>query len=65
MALRWDADANADRSICWGELLDDVALRQSLGERARKVVLENQGATARTVDRLIDILDRTRPTPGS
>ncbi len=47
------------------ELLDDVALRQSLGERARKVVLENQGATGRTVDRLIDILDRTRPPPRS
>jgi len=25
VALRWDADANVDRSICWGELLDDVA----------------------------------------
>ena len=47
------------------ELLNDVALRRSLADRARKVVLENQGATARTVDRLIDILDRTRPTPPS
>ena len=48
-----------------GELLADAALRQTLAERARKVVLENQGATGRTADRLIDLLDRTPKAPPS
>ncbi len=47
------------------ELLEDAAVRRSLATRARQVVLENQGATGRTADRLIDILDRTRPPPPS
>ncbi len=38
-------------------LLLDRAEAQRLSARARQVVIENQGATKRTVDRLVDLLD--------
>lgn len=43
-------------------LLGDSRLSKGLAERARMVVEQNQGATKRTVDRLIDILDQCRPS---
>lgn len=39
-----------------GSLLDDAEARKALGERARRVVIDNQGATKRTVDALVRIL---------
>lgn len=38
-------------------LLGDRAISQGLGSRAREVVIENQGATDRTVDALLGILE--------
>lgn len=39
-----------------GELLADAPARQRMGADARKVVLQNQGATKRTVDRLVRLM---------
>ena len=39
------------------ELLADPARRATLGENARRIVLENQGATARTADMIVQKLD--------
>jgi len=37
-------------------LLCDVERREQMGQRARQIVLDNQGATARTVERLKRLL---------
>ena len=42
------------------ELLGNRALAEGLGSRARQVVRQNQGATGRTVARLVQLLERTR-----
>lgn len=42
------------------ELLSDAARRNKMGERARDVVLRNQGATQRTVSRLVDLFHEAR-----
>jgi len=41
-------------------LLSDASTRATMGARARDVVVSNQGATQRTVDRLLGILRRRR-----
>ncbi len=51
------ADSIEDLSRKLGDILADPELRQGMGERARKVVRENQGATARTVKRLSELLN--------
>lgn len=43
----------------WEELLGDVAGARAMGERARRVVEANRGATARTAEVLDGILDGT------
>ena len=42
-----------------GALLADDARRAELGARAREVIAQNQGATARTFERVLSLLDRT------
>ena len=39
-----------------GAILQDASYAQSLGSRAREVVLNNQGATGRTANRLADLM---------
>lgn len=48
-----DAAALAD---CVGALVADAAQATALGARAREVVLAHQGATQRTLDRLVDLM---------
>lgn len=50
------ADSVEDLSRKLGDMLADPELRRGMGERARKVVRDNQGATARTVQRLSKLL---------
>ena len=38
------------------ELLQDPELRESYGARARRVIEQNQGATARTLDLVDDLI---------
>jgi len=40
-----------------GGLLADAGRRETMGEQARSVVIDNQGATERTVDALVRVLD--------
>ena len=40
-------------------ILDDPSLAQSLGSRARETVIRNRGATGRTADRLVRLLEPT------
>ena len=42
-----------------GTILQDHALADGLGSRARRVVIQNQGATKRTADRLVHLLEST------
>jgi 3-deoxy-D-manno-octulosonic-acid transferase len=55
-AIREIASAS-ELSDAVGGLLVDAGMRASMGKRARDVVIENQGATERTVDALVRILD--------
>jgi len=41
-----------------GDLIADQKAARQQGIRARKVVLDNQGATDRTADRLVGLLTR-------
>ena len=45
-----------------GAILSDRASAKRMGERARAVVLKNQGATKRTVDRLASLMANERST---
>jgi 3-deoxy-D-manno-octulosonic-acid transferase len=49
-----NADELAAAALAW---LGDPAELRRVGERARQVVLANRGATARTVDALLELLD--------
>ncbi len=42
-------------------LLSDKVARETMGQQARRVVLDNQGATARTVDALVRVLESSTP----
>jgi 3-deoxy-D-manno-octulosonic-acid transferase len=46
-----------------GQLLRDDELRLALGARARQVIADNQGATARTVDLVADLLGTAPSLP--
>jgi 3-deoxy-D-manno-octulosonic-acid transferase len=46
-----------------GRLLGDPGLRQALGERARRVIAENQGATQRTLERVEELLGESLTAP--
>ena len=48
-----------DLSSVIGELLSDSSARARLGAAAREVVLRNQGATKRTTDRLVRLINET------
>lgn len=62
------ADA-ADENVCReltavvDEMLTDPAAAQEMGRRARQVVMANRGATQRTLDRLMEILNRAQHRP--
>jgi tetraacyldisaccharide-1-P 4'-kinase len=47
----------------WLELLEDEPRRTALGRSARSIVERNQGATERTLDRLVTMLAESRPHP--
>ena len=57
-ALRTAVNAEALAKVVT-ELLSDEARRREMGDRARDVVLRNQGATERTVSRLVDLFHET------
>ena len=44
-----------------GNILGGTSLGSALGARAREVVIRNQGATQRTADRVVSLLDVPRP----
>ena len=44
-----------------GAILGGTSLGSALGARAREVVIRNQGATQRTADRVVSLLDVPRP----
>ena len=44
-----------------GTILGGTSLGSALGARAREVVIRNQGATQRTADRVVSLLDVPRP----
>jgi 3-deoxy-D-manno-octulosonic-acid transferase len=48
-----------------GALLRDGARRQALGARARAVIADNQGATARTLDLVADLLGPAPAAPAA
>jgi 3-deoxy-D-manno-octulosonic-acid transferase len=50
-------DSSRSLAAAVGEILSGGDLAASLGQRAREVVLKNQGATLRTVDRLVELLN--------
>ena len=49
-------ETSGDLPSVIGELLVDSSARARLGAAARKVVLNNQGSTQRTADRLIQLM---------
>jgi len=49
-------DSPASLAHAVEEILANPTLARSMGEKGRQVVLQNQGATARTVDRLVELL---------
>ncbi len=62
--------ADANRTVDSGDelaqviagVLRDEALAEALGSRARQVVIDNQGATQRTADAIVRVLDTARWT---
>ncbi|MDO8630988.1 MAG: 3-deoxy-D-manno-octulosonic acid transferase [Phycisphaerales bacterium] len=50
-------DSSISLAAAVGDLLSDSGLAASPGRRAREVVLRNQGATRRTADQLIELLN--------
>jgi 3-deoxy-D-manno-octulosonic-acid transferase len=57
-------DAARELARALGELLDDEVRRRRTGERARAVLEENRGATARTVELLAPLLRRRSEVKG-
>ena len=57
-AAREPRDAARELARAFGELLDDEVRRRRTGERARAVLEENRGATARTVELLAPLLQQ-------
>jgi 3-deoxy-D-manno-octulosonic-acid transferase len=55
-ALRTVEDARSLARVI-GELLDDPECAARIGSAARQVVLREQGATTKTVDRIVELLD--------
>lgn len=44
----------------WAELIDDSVTSEHMGRKARALVESNRGATARSLERIVAILDRQR-----